>query len=420
MSKRTSSSSSGAVAAAAAVVRPGKRPRAHKEVKESKVLEACIEGIRSRPARKTIAELGITDVFEVKELSDEAVKYAVERIMLAMAMGIVDMGKDLCYEFPARGQANQRYIKEADRLVLGNRMQTRVFSDLSQVRKTTIMTRVLELIHEAVSRNIHVTKRDLFYTDVKLFVDQKASDNVLDDLACLVGCTRTSLNIVASAKGIVVGCVRFKEDGDEIDCTKMGIGGKSITPLTSRITDISGTARFILIVEKEAAFMRLAEDRFYQQYPCVIITGKGQPDLGTRQFAAKVEAALKVPVFALVDCDPYGIKIMSVYASSSKSMSYDSQHLTCTDIKWLGLLPSDLEKYNIPDDCRLKLLDKDKDVIKSMKKDGMFEGRPAWLKEAELMLKLGIKAEIEAVNAFGFQYLTQEFLPKKLREGGWC
>ena len=45
------------------------------------------------------------------------------------------------------------------------------------------------------------------------------------------------------------------------------------------------------------------------QYPCVIITGKGQPDLGTRQFAAKVEAALDIPVFALVDCDPHGIKV---------------------------------------------------------------------------------------------------------------
>jgi DNA topoisomerase VI subunit A len=35
-------------------------------------------------------------------------------------------------------------------------------------------------------------------------------------------------------------------------------------------------AKFILLVEKDAAFMRLAEDRFYNTYPCVIITAKGQ------------------------------------------------------------------------------------------------------------------------------------------------
>ena len=34
-------------------------------------------------------------------------------------------------------------------------------------------------------------------------------------------------------------------------------------------------AEFILLVEKDAAFQRLAEDRFYNTYPCIIITGFG-------------------------------------------------------------------------------------------------------------------------------------------------
>ena len=73
-----------------------------------------------------------------------------------------------------------------------------------------------------------MTKRDLFYTDVKLFKDQKDSDAVLDDISCLLGCTRNSLHVVASEKGVVVGRLRYKEDGDDIDCTKMGVGGKAI------------------------------------------------------------------------------------------------------------------------------------------------------------------------------------------------
>jgi DNA topoisomerase VI subunit A len=32
----------------------------------------------------------------------------------------------------------------------------------------------------------------------------------------------------------------------------------------------------------QAAFMRLAEDRFYNTYPCIILTAKGQPDVATR------------------------------------------------------------------------------------------------------------------------------------------
>ena len=106
------------------------------------------------------------------------------------------------------------------------------------MRKTTITTRVLELIHQVVSKRIHITKRDLFYTDVKLFSKQEESDAVLDDIACMVGCTRTSLNVVASDKGVVVGRVTFLEDGDFIDCTKMGVGGKAIPALVHKITDV--------------------------------------------------------------------------------------------------------------------------------------------------------------------------------------
>ena len=41
------------------------------------------------------------------------------------------------------------------------------------------------------------------------------------------------------------------------------------------------------------------------------------------------------------------VQIMSVYMSSSKNMSYDSAALTTSDIKWLGVRPSDLDKYNV-------------------------------------------------------------------------
>ena len=100
--------------------------------------------------------------------------------------------------------------------------------------------------------------------------------------------TRTSLHVVASDKGLVVGRIQYREAGDYIDCTKMGVGGKAIPPYIDKITDIRSDADFIILVEKEAAYMRLAEDRFYNKYPCIIITGKGQPDVATRLFLRKI------------------------------------------------------------------------------------------------------------------------------------
>lgn len=40
------------------------------------------------------------------------------------------------------------------------------------MRKTAITARIIQLIHQLCLKGIHVTKRDLFYTDVKLFQDQ--------------------------------------------------------------------------------------------------------------------------------------------------------------------------------------------------------------------------------------------------------
>jgi hypothetical protein len=41
----------------------------------------------------------------------------------------------------------------------------------------------------------------------------------------------------------------------------------------------------------------------------------------------------QIPVLALVDSDPYGLKILSVYMQGSKNMAYDSGSLSTPDIK---------------------------------------------------------------------------------------
>jgi len=245
------------------------------------------------------------------------------------------------------------------------------------------------------------------------------SDVVLDDLACMLGCTRTSLHVVASEKGIVVGRLRFREDGDLIDCSRMGVGGKAIPPHIQKVSEIESDAKFILLVEKDAAFMRLAEDRFYNQYPCIILTAKGQPDVATRLFLKSLKQTLKIPVLALVDSDPYGLKILSVYMKGSMNMSYDSSNLTTPDIKWLGVRPSDLDRFNIPRQCRLPMTEEDIKTGKKLLEEDFVKANPQWVAELETMVKSKEKAEIQALSSFGFQYLTQAYLPLKLQEGDW-
>jgi meiotic recombination protein SPO11 len=54
----------------------------------------------------------------------------------------------------------------------------------------------------------------------------------------MVGCTRSSLNVMASEKGVVVGKIQFRDDGDLIDCSLMGVSGKNIPSFMDRVSDI--------------------------------------------------------------------------------------------------------------------------------------------------------------------------------------
>mmetsp|Transcript_17061 Transcript_17061/g.33375 ORF Transcript_17061/g.33375 Transcript_17061/m.33375 type:complete len:449 (-) Transcript_17061:1500-2846(-) len=368
----------------------------------------------------SLDELDLNEpVMEVQVMTEDSVMVRIEKVVVELLSSILS-GKGFAFKIPSRGDNNIKYIEELDRIVLkADKFSERQFVNTKQVRGTTILLRMVQLVHNILQRGIHITKRDLFYTDVKLFVEQGQTDKLLDDVSVMLGCTRTSLNVVASEKGVVVGDLRFKEAEDEIDCSRLGIGGKGIPPMIDRVTDIRSDADFILLVEKDAAFMRLSEDRFYKRMKCIIITARGQPDVATRMFLRRLRNELKIPVLALVDSDPYGLKILSVYMSGSKNMAYDANSLTCPDIKWLGVRPSDLDRYKIPAECRLELTDQDRKTGEALLKEDFIKKNPEWVKELNIMLKMKKKAEIQALSTFGFQFLTEVYLPEKIRKGDW-
>eukprot|EP00970_Alexandrium_tamarense_P010159 scaffold2045_cov203-Alexandrium_tamarense.AAC.22 len=429
-----------------------------------------VDGSKTQQIRLSDLKSGTTAdgkaIVEVVEMNTTQVMEGIENVAVKIAKQVLaKQGFQL--EIPSRSASNQVYVPELDRIVLGDKTGTRSFLNVKESRKSAITTRVLQLLHAVLLKRIHITKRDLFYTDVKLFVDQSESDGVLDDVATMIGCTRSNLHVVASDKGLVVGRISFFEDGDFIDCTKMGVGGKAIPPYIDKIENIQSDAEFILLVEKEAAYMRMAvsvgscslsrivfmsrllprilivssfiplrnriqEDRFYQRYPCIVITAKGQPDVATRMFLSRITSELQIPVLALVDSDPYGLKILSVYMSGSKNMSYDSASLTTPDIKWLGLRPSDLNsldnrshsplatiRYDLPDQCRLNMTENDIKTGKELLQEAFIMKNPKWMKELQIMVKTKQKAEIQALSSFGFQYITEVYLPRKLKEGDW-
>ena len=55
-----------------------------------------------------------------------------------------------------------------------------------------------------------------------------------------------------------------------------------------------------------------------------------------------------------IHCSPH-----TTHMQGSMNMSYDSSNLTTPDIKWLGVRPSDLDRFDIPQQCRLPMTEED-------------------------------------------------------------
>ncbi|KAH7843164.1 hypothetical protein Vadar_013474 [Vaccinium darrowii] len=64
---------------------------------------------------------------------------------------------------------------------------------------------------------------------------------------------------------------------------------------------------------------------------------------------------LKLPVLCLIDCDPYGSRIMTTYKYGAKNMAADDCKMVIRDMKWLVICLADLEKFEIPEDVMLPI-----------------------------------------------------------------
>lgn len=108
------------------------------------------------------------DPHKVVDKDADAVLDEVEAAMFEVAATIL-AGAGFAFDIPSRAKGNQLYVPELDRIVLKDSSSRRPFASTQQCRKTAITARILGLVHELCLKQIHVTKRDLFYTDVKLF-----------------------------------------------------------------------------------------------------------------------------------------------------------------------------------------------------------------------------------------------------------
>uniref|UniRef100_A0A3P9MIV8 DNA topoisomerase (ATP-hydrolyzing) n=1 Tax=Oryzias latipes TaxID=8090 RepID=A0A3P9MIV8_ORYLA len=291
---------------------------------------------------------------------------------------------------------------------------------LASVTKFAQILKILSVIYRLVQSNSYATKRDVYYNNTQLFGSQRSVDTIVDDISCMLKVSRRALHVMATSKGLIAGDLCYlEEDGTRIDC-RSSSAAVSVSSNVSGIRNIVSSAKFVMIVEKDATFQRLLNDNFCRKLsPCIMITGKGVPDVNSRLMVKKLWDTLQIPIFALVDADPHGFEIMCIYKYGSVAMSFEAHSLTVPSVMWLGLLPSDLQRLMVPKHSLLPLTRRDENKLNSLLKRPYFASQPQWQKEMELMQQSKVKAEIQSLADIAPDFLSSIYLPNKLRYGGW-
>ncbi|KAI0743783.1 Spo11/DNA topoisomerase VI subunit A [Daedaleopsis nitida] len=286
-------------------------------------------------------------------------------------------------------------------------MRTIVFPKQSRglsARPLAQLFRVVELVHEALLNDVPTTKRDIYYNDVQLFRSQATVDKLVDDLAATFQLCRADLNVRASSKGLMcgIGLRILLKSGDVL---RISDNEACLIPQSEDIEnfEVVKELTWVLVVEKEAVFQTLCRLRFATHEaltgPGLIVTGKGYPDVATRELVKTLSDNLppRIPILALVDGDAYGIDILSVYKHGSTSMRHQNDTLAAARVQWLGLWASELAALGIEKDVLLPITKHDEKKARSLLRRA---GLPTqWRKELQHMLFSRRKAEIEVLSA---------------------
>jgi DNA topoisomerase-6 subunit A len=338
-------------------------------------------------------------------------------------------GREPVVSVPTRARSNTIWNRKKGILQMGDAAQERQLFNLNQAK--SFMQTMLHgsSVKDLIAADKTLSLRGMFYkglhtvagTKEKTFADQDESDGILEDLEVSLGALREELHIFAKKAGTMVGNITLVDSGDEIDCRRMGSGGYAIPSIVEPdvIQFKKCEAKFVLHVEKNTVWSRFNEDRFWEKHNCILTEGGGQPPRGVRRLLRRLNEELGLPIYCLLDCDPWGHYIYSVIKQGSISLAFESERLAIPEAKFLGIRSKDYKACGLSDDVQIALNDNDIKRAKEIAAYPWFEGHKGWQKEIEGLLSSGFKMEVESLITKDISYVTEEYVPQRLKAKDW-
>lgn len=323
-----------------------------------------------------------------------------------------------------RTKYNIEFKEDSEVWVYGDRKSLRSAKAVKGAYQLLKMAYVIGFLKEQLNQNRSSTLRELYYIsenwDKAKFNEQQESDRLIEDLEILTFFQREHFHIRPEEDGAtVVGPLKIREETrrgiKEIHCQDdVGEGGYQIPVNVDKIDFVEHDAKFVIAIETGGMRDRLIENGFDENFNAIIVHLKGQPARSTRRLLKRLNNELKLPVIVFTDGDPWSYRIFASIAYGSIKSAHLSEYLATPTAKFIGIMPSDIVRYDLPSD---KLTEQDIKALNSILTDPRFDSE-FWRKEVNLQLELNKKSEQQALAKYGLDYVTDTYLPDKLTELG--
>jgi DNA topoisomerase-6 subunit A len=332
-------------------------------------------------------------------------------------------GKKPSMKFPLRSLSNVRYNPKAGFLEMKRGKKERALT-VNTVKTFAQTLRMMAFSKELIDTDDIATKREAYYVsknwEAARFNEQTESDAVMDDVEAFFGINREEMGSIPEEKGgdvagrlIVVDTDRDTGRKLKIDCTKFGSGAYSI-PISVEELEFETKAKFILVIETAGMFQRLVKHNYWKKANCILVSMGGVPTRACRRFIRRLSDEKKLPVYVFVDGDPYGISnIYRTFKVGSGNAAHLNEFFCVPQARFLGITPQDIVDYKLPTHP-LKEVDvkRAKDALKN---DPFILHHKAWQNALTQLVKMGVRAEQQALAKHGLNYVIDVYLPEKLK-----
>ena len=286
---------------------------------------------------------------------------------------------------------NSFYNPKVGFLTAGDKV-VRTELNVSSVQKLARVVFILELLLRNLEIQAVNTKRELYYIckgeikgNSKLrpldFESQDESDSIIDFIGDMLQVYREELNCFANDRGgqtysqqLVV--TESLNDGTKATIDLSTLGTAPFQP-KNKPQSLKLKAKkkidFCLVIESEGTANTLQSMGFTKRNNCILMGAAGVPSNGVRGWCKLIQDNLDVPMYFFGDLDAYTLQnIYRTLKAGSAASLIRNAHFSAPNVKFLGVLPEDVKKYDLPyykvkesDPAEARQLKKAKDALEN-------------------------------------------------------